>query len=135
MSVTRDLTERLRAVRQLSESEERFRGAFAHSAIGIALMSPEGRWLQVNAALCAMLGYSEAELLATTFQALTVPEDLEVNLVYLLRRALAGEIDHYGLQKRYLHKDGRTISVFAPPSRWFTIPTVARCTSSPRCWT
>jgi PAS domain S-box-containing protein len=110
VSVVRDVTERLRATRQLRESEERFRGAFAHSAIGVALMSPEGRWLQVNAALCAMLGYSEAELLATTFQALTVPEDLEVNLD-CLRRALAGEIDHYELQKRYIHKDGRTISV------------------------
>jgi PAS domain S-box-containing protein len=110
VSVVRDVTERLRAIRQLRESEERFRGAFAHSAIGVALMSPEGRWLQVNAALCAILGYSEAELLATTFQALTVPEDLEVNLD-CLRRALAGEIDHYELQKRYIHKDGRTISV------------------------
>jgi PAS domain S-box-containing protein len=109
VSVMRDVTERVRAVRQLRESEERFRGAFVHSAIGIALMSPEGRWLQVNAALCAILGYSEAELLATTFQALTVPEDLETNLDYH-RRALAGEIDHYELQKRYLHKDGRTIS-------------------------
>ena len=110
VSVMRDMTERVRAVRQLRESEERFRGAFVHSAIGIALMSPEGRWLQVNAALCAILGYTEAELLATTFQALTVPEDLEANLDHL-RRALAGEIDHYELQKRYLHKDGRAISV------------------------
>jgi PAS domain S-box-containing protein len=108
--VMRDVTERVRTVRQLRESEERFRGAFVHSAIGIALMSPEGRWLQVNAALCNILGYTEAELLATTFQALTVPEDLDVNLDYL-RRAMAGEIDHYELQKRYRHKDGRMISV------------------------
>ena len=110
VSVMRDVTARDRALRQLRESEERFRGAFAHSAIGIALMSPEGRWLQVNAALCAMLGYTESELLATTFQALTDPQDLEINLDYL-RRALAGEVDHYELQKRYIHKDGRTISV------------------------
>ena len=110
VSVMRDVTARDRALRQLRESEERFRGAFAHSAIGIALMSPEGRWLQVNAALCAMLGYTESELLATSFQALTDPQDLEINLDYL-RRALAGELDHYELQKRYIHKDGRKISV------------------------
>jgi PAS domain S-box-containing protein len=110
VSVVRDVTERLRAVRQLRESEERFRGVFTHSAIGISLTSPEGRWLQVNGALCAILGYTEAELLATTFQALTVPEDLEANLDYL-RRALAGEIDHYEMLKRYIRKDGRTISV------------------------
>jgi PAS domain S-box-containing protein len=110
VSVIRDVTERLRAVRQLRESEERFRGVFTHSAIGISLTSPEGRWLQVNAALCAILGYTEAELLATTFQALTLPEDLEVNLGYV-RRALAGEIDHFELLKRYIHKDGRAVSV------------------------
>jgi PAS domain S-box-containing protein len=110
VSVMRDVTERLRAVRQLRESEERFRGVFTHSAIGVSLTSPEGRWLQVNAALCAILGYTEAELLATTFQALTVPEDLATNLDYV-RRTLAGEIDHFALQKRYIRKDGRTISV------------------------
>ncbi len=110
VSVVRDVTERVGAVRQLRESEERFRGAFVHSAVGIALMSPEGRWLQVNAALCNILGYTEAELLATTLQALTAPEDLETDLDHL-RRALAGEMDHYELQNRCIHKDGRKISV------------------------
>jgi len=93
---------------QLREGEERFRGAFDHAAIGMALVSPEGHWLKVNRALTLILGYSEEELLETTFQAISHPEDLSQNLDYL-RRALAGELDHYELEKRYIHKDGHTI--------------------------
>ncbi len=116
-AITRQRAEasRLRAERQLRESEERFRGAFANSAIGIAIVSPEGHWMQVNPALCTILGYSEAELLTTNFQALTVPEDMGSNLDYL-RRALAGEIDHYELPKRYIRKDGQTISAILTAS-------------------
>jgi PAS domain S-box-containing protein len=106
--VVRNITERHRAAERLRESEQLFRAAFDHSAIGIGLVSLNGDFLQVNAALCKILGYSEAELLATRFQPLTHPEDLESNLAYL-RRALAGEISHYEMEKRYFHKDGRTI--------------------------
>jgi two-component system sensor kinase FixL len=108
VSLVRNITEERRAERRLRESEERFRGAFDHSAIGIALVSLEGRWLRVNAALCGMLGYTEAEMLATDFQALTVPDDLDANL-NCVRRARAGEISHYELHKRYIRKDGTTI--------------------------
>jgi PAS domain S-box-containing protein len=108
VAVVRNITESHRAADRLRDSEERFRAAFTHSAIGIALLSLDGHWLQVNAALCRILGYSEAELLSTTFQALTHPDDLEPNREYV-RRALAGEISHYEMDKRYLHKDGRVI--------------------------
>ncbi|MGH2618262.1 MAG: PAS domain S-box protein, partial [Thermomicrobiales bacterium] len=64
------------AYRALRESEERFRGAFAGASIGMALVSPEGRFLQVNPALCAIVGYGEDELLATTFQQITHPDDV-----------------------------------------------------------
>jgi two-component system, LuxR family, sensor kinase FixL len=99
---------RQRAELSLGEIEQRFRGAFNHSAIGIALVSLDGRWLQVNAALRRILGYSEAELLATSFQALTHADDLEPDLANL-RATLAGEISHYEMEKRYIHKDGRNI--------------------------
>ncbi len=95
----------------LRESEERFRGAFEHSSIGIALVTPAGRWIQVNAALCRMLGYQEAELLQGSFQRLTHSEDLAPNLA-LFERALRGEIDHYELHKRYVHKEGRIIPAY-----------------------
>lgn len=109
VSIVRNVTARKRAARELRESEERFRGAFEHSGIGIALVSPEGRWLRVNPALCNIFGYSETELLATDFQSLTAPEDLATNME-CLRRALAGEINYYELHKRYIHKDGHLIS-------------------------
>jgi PAS domain S-box-containing protein len=93
------VTERLR------ESKERFHSAFEHAGIGMGLVAPDGRWLQVNRALCDIVGYSEAELLATDFQSLTHPDDLEADLAQM-RLALAGEIRCYQMEKRYLHKNG-----------------------------
>jgi PAS domain S-box-containing protein len=108
ITVVRNISERYRAANKLRDSEALFRAAFSHSAIGVALVSLNGRWLQVNDAVCRILGYSEPELLATTFQTVTHPEDLDANSV-LLHRALAGEISHYEMDKRYIHKDGRII--------------------------
>ncbi len=65
----------------LSESEERFRTAFDHAPIGIALVSPSGQWLKVNRALSDLLGYSEEEFLAVDFQSMIFPEDLGKTLV------------------------------------------------------
>jgi PAS domain S-box-containing protein len=117
-SIARDVTERNRAERQLRaaketaegansalrESEERFRGAFDGASIGMALVSPEGRFLEVNRALCGILGYTEGELLAKTFQDLTHPDDLEVDRD-LVRQLLANEITTYQVEKRYICKD------------------------------
>lgn len=74
----------------------------------MAIVSPAGQWLEVNKALCEMLGYSEGELRATTFQALTHPEDLEADLE-LLRSCLRGELKSYRIEKRYLHKQGSVV--------------------------
>ncbi|MGB7439731.1 MAG: PAS domain S-box protein [Coleofasciculaceae cyanobacterium] len=106
--IGRDITERKRVAEELRESQERFREAFEYAAIGMALVSPEGCWLQVNHSLCEMVGYSEQELLATTFQAITHPEDLDVDINYV-RQMLSGEICTYQMQKRYLHKQGQIV--------------------------
>jgi PAS domain S-box-containing protein len=94
----------------LRESEERFRGAFEDGATGMAIVAPEGRWLRVNRSLCEIIGYSEEELLSLTFQDITHPDDLELDLG-CVREMLAGEIRTYQMEKRYLHKDGRVIWV------------------------
>ena len=65
---------------RLRESEARFLGAFEHAPIGMALVSPEGHWLKVNSELCALLGYSESEMLTRTFQDITHPDDLDADL-------------------------------------------------------
>lgn len=108
VAIVRNITQRYLAARQLRESEERFRGAFEHSGIGMALVGLDGRWIQTNAANCRILGYSEAELQSRNFQTLTHPDDLGRNLEDY-ERAIKGEIDHYELEKRYIHKAGHAV--------------------------
>jgi len=92
------------AQRELEESELRFRSAMHYSFIGMGLVAPDGRWLAVNPALSRILGYSERELIATDFQSITHPDDLESSETHL-RRILAKEIDSYQLEKRYISRD------------------------------
>ncbi len=92
----------------LRESREQFSNAFEHAAIGMALVSPKGRWLKVNRSLCGILGYSDEELLGKTFQEITHPEDVEASLAFF-RRVITGDLSTYQLTKRYLHKGGAVI--------------------------
>ncbi|MFX5801241.1 PAS domain S-box protein, partial [Acinetobacter baumannii] len=92
--ILRDVTERRAFDERQRESEQRFRGAFETAAHGMALVSPEGRWLRVNRAICEMVGYSEAELLVIDFQTVTHPDDLDADLAYV-QAMLAGEIPTY----------------------------------------
>jgi two-component system, cell cycle sensor histidine kinase and response regulator CckA len=107
--IVTDITERKKAEESLRESEERFSGAFMQAPIGVALTSPDGRWLKVNRALCDLVGYSEAELLTRTFQDITHPEDLKMSRENV-RQLIAGEIHSYQIEKRYVHKNGHLIT-------------------------
>jgi two-component system, sensor histidine kinase and response regulator len=109
-SIARDVTDQHRLEVELEESEARFRKTFDEAPIGIALVGPNGRWLEVNRALCDIVGYTEAELLERNFQEITHPDDLEAD-VDRLRQVLAGEIQTYQLEKRYFHKAGHPIWV------------------------
>lgn len=106
--VVHDITENKRAEEALQESEERFSNAFKYAAIGMALVSTEGKWLKVNRSVCDLLGYSESELSSKTFQDITHPDDLDADLMHV-RRMLAGEIRTYEMLKRYFHKSGHII--------------------------
>ena len=90
------------------ESESRFRSALEYSAIGMALVSPEGKWLQVNQALCKLLGYPPERLYRLTFQEITHPDDLNADLSQL-HELLDGHISSYTLEKRYIRSDGQTV--------------------------
>ncbi len=107
-AVLRDGRERKRVERALRESEERFRGAFERSPIGMAFVAPDGRWLKVNDALCRIVGYTAEELLTKRWQDITHPDDLAADLA-LVQQMLDGEIASYELEKRYLHRDGRIV--------------------------
>ena len=75
--------------------------------LGNAVISNEGRWLQVNQALCLITGYSQEELLGLTMQAVVSPDDF-YRLQESLSRLRQGEADSFRLETRYLHKTGRT---------------------------
>lgn len=98
------------ALRQLEESEERFRSAMHYSPVGTALVAPDGRWLSVNPALCDIVGYTEAELLGTNMQAITHPDDLDADRVQVAHM-LARRIDTSQVNKRFVRKDGRVVWV------------------------
>ncbi|HDZ09658.1 sensor domain-containing diguanylate cyclase [Pseudohongiella sp.] len=92
----------------LSESDQRFRGAFESAAVGMALVGLAGEWLEVNQAILDMLQYDEDELLKLTFQDITHPDDLELDLQHL-EALTAGKIPSYQMEKRYFCKDGSII--------------------------
>jgi two-component system, sensor histidine kinase and response regulator len=94
--------------RRLQQSESRFQATFEQAAVGIALLAPDGRWLRVNHKLCEIVGYTETELLASTFQDITHPDDLHSDLDRVAQM-LAGAIPNYQMEKRYIRKDGRQI--------------------------
>ena len=87
-----------------------FQNAFEYAAIGMALVAPDGTWLRVNRSLCQITGYSEAELLQRTFQDITHPDDLDLDLANV-DKMLSGEIQTYQMEKRYFHKNGSIVWV------------------------
>lgn len=84
---------------------DRFHVGMMHSPIGMAVIAADGRFVEVNDALCRMLGRSAEQLLAATWQDLTHPDDLQAD-VELVGQVLVGERDAYKLRKRYLRPDG-----------------------------
>ena len=88
--------------------EERARLAFDHAPIGMALVGLDYCLHKVNPALCTALGYSERELLDSTFVDITHPDDVASDLA-LARQLFQGEIPSYRLEKRFLTKDGRQV--------------------------
>ena len=77
----------------------------------MALISAEGKWKEVNEALCSIIGYSHAELSALTFQDINHWVDLETDLK-LLNELIEEKRQSYQMEKRYVHKDGHIVWVF-----------------------
>jgi PAS domain S-box-containing protein len=100
-----NVTENARAQRALSESESRFRSAFDSSAVGMALTALDTTFVQVNARLAEMLGYTPAELMRLSVAEITHPDDLGADLEFV-DQMKRGECDHYTREKRYIRKDG-----------------------------
>ena len=86
------------------------KGTFDNAAIGMAVVSVDGSWLQVNEALCKLVGFSEQELRATSFQRLTHPDDLRQVQSYI-QRVIEGYVPSHEQEKRYIHEQGHTVWV------------------------
>src|SRR5258708_12413323 len=102
--------EQARTARALGESQERFRRVVEEGAVGMAIIDLDYRFIDVNEALCQMLGYQRQEMLALTVKDVSHPDDYDV-AAGLFRRALAGEIPSYRVEKRYIKKTGEHVWV------------------------
>lgn len=103
-----EVYERTQAENRLKESDVRFRGAFDNAAIGMALVAKDHSIYQVNQALTNILGYTEAQLIGTQFKFLTHNDDI-LTSIEKHQMLVKGDISHYQLEKRYLHKNGDII--------------------------
>lgn len=103
-----DITELRNALRAARENETKFRSVFELAAVGIGRLKSDGSWLECNAALCSLVGYSEEELTRITFQDITHPDDLDEDLAYV-EEMLAAKRRKYSMQKRYIHKQGHVV--------------------------
>jgi PAS domain S-box-containing protein len=110
LATVHDITGRKQAEETLKESEFLFRSQFDLGNIGIAITSPDKGYVRVNGKLCQMLGYTEDEFRQRTWADMTHPDDLPENL-FLFQRMMDGEIQNYEMDKRFFHKDGRTVHV------------------------
>jgi PAS domain S-box-containing protein len=104
----RDVTGRLKAERDRQAAEARLRVIFEHAGVGIAEVRRDGRFLFVNRTFCQMLGYQEDELYERTFFDVTHPED-RARTADLKESTLSAGGMSYGLEKRYVRKDGQII--------------------------
>ncbi|MDW3649401.1 MAG: PAS domain S-box protein [Bacteroidia bacterium] len=103
-----DLRERKETETKLKESEKKFKSIFNNSEVGIALVAENGIPFFINPALQKILGYSEEDLCKMSFMEFTHPEDAKKNLEEY-QRLIAGEIDTYSMEKRYIHKNGSIV--------------------------
>ncbi|MBK1658712.1 PAS domain S-box protein [Paracraurococcus ruber] len=110
LAVLRDATAAKEAEASVRRSEALFRASFDQAAVGIAHVALDGTWLRVNDRLCGIVGYPRAALLRRSFQEITHPEDLDLDLAQV-RALLDGRIDTYSMEKRYIRADGGTVWV------------------------
>src|SRR5579885_1207781 len=113
-----DITERKRVDAALLEQEQRLAATYEHAAIGISEVAPDGTFLRVNEAICRITGFSREHLLCNRLFTHTHPDDAEPDREGF-RKQVAGELDFYSVEKRFIRKDGRLIwmSVRSSPVR------------------
>lgn len=110
LSMGKDITERNRTQAAVSAAEARFRAIFEQASVGICQADLAGRLVDANPGMCQMLGYRREELVQKTFQEITYPEDLGLDLAQY-QKLVAGTLTSMTIEKRYLHRDGHPLWV------------------------
>ncbi len=108
VSICHDISQRKTAQEALKNSEAIFSASFQSAAIGMALLTPKGRFSEVNSALCEFLGYTPDEMKERTAADMTHPDDRALDAIQVPRLVL-GEIPLYQCAKRYVHRQGHTL--------------------------
>lgn len=120
-----DITERKRVDDALEKSrahaleqEQRLAATYEHAAIGISEVDPDGSFRRVNEAIATITGFSREHLLASRIFAHTHPDDIDADR-QAFRKQVAGELELYSIEKRFVRPDGRLIwvSVHSSPVR------------------
>jgi PAS domain S-box-containing protein len=122
ISCFQDITERKLAVDALNRSrnalrqqEQRWNATYDHAAIGICEVDANGRFIRVNEAITTMTGWTREDLMGRTLFQNTHPGDKDSDEAQYLRQ-MAGELDFYSVERRFICKDGRTIWCFVRSS-------------------
>ncbi|HTJ40335.1 MAG TPA: EAL domain-containing protein [Dactylosporangium sp.] len=105
---TAALWARARAEEGRRVSEARFQAIFAGAAIGMSVSTVDGQVIEVNQALCDMLGYTADELRAMSFEDFVLPED-PPTAGAMFEEVLTGGRDQFRIEKPYVHKDGHRV--------------------------
>lgn len=96
---------------KLQQSEERFKGTFEHSPVGMSIMSTDGYWVEINDQTCKILGYSKDELKKLRFRDISFESDSKEDLENK-KRLDSGETSYFNREKRYIKKDQSIVWVY-----------------------
>ncbi len=105
-----NITDRIKTQQALQTSNETFRSAFENSAIGMALVSPEGKWMSVNQKLCDIIGYRREELEQLSYTDITHPED-RIKVQKNINKLFSQVSDTYTGELRYVSKDNKIVYI------------------------
>ncbi len=108
LTVLRNISQRKKTLEALQESEQRFRITFTGAAIGMAILGLDGKFLEVNSALQAMLGYTESQLRAMTLIQVTHADDVAVG-IHLFQQMLQNKWGNYQIEQRYINSRSQVV--------------------------